>query len=72
MVQKQRKTRKGQEKRLDVNEMRTPRWLCGVTEKDIRNEHVRRSVKVARVTNNYDHGNKPGMVRTCEERKDTC
>ncbi len=56
----------------EVNVMRTLRWLCGVMEKDIRNEHVRRSVKVAPVTNNYDHGNKPGMVRTCEEKKDTC
>ena len=37
--------------RLDVNEIRRLRWMCGVTKKDkIRNEHVRGSVKVASVT----------------------
>ena len=41
-------TTKGQEKRLEVNEMRMLRWMCGVTKKDkIRNEHVRGSVKVS-------------------------
>ena len=39
-----------QEQRLEVNEMRMLRWMCGVTKKDkIRNEHVRGSVKVAPV-----------------------
>ena len=42
---------KSQENRLDVNEMRMLRWMCGVTKKDkIRFEHVRGSVKVAPVT----------------------
>ena len=33
-------TMKRQERRLDVNETRMLRWMCGVTQKDkIRNEH---------------------------------
>ena len=44
-------TTKSREQRLEVNEMRMLRWMCGVTKKDkIRNEHVRGSVKVAPVT----------------------
>ena len=43
-----RSTTKSQEKRLEVNEMRMLRWMCGVTEKDnTRDEQVRGSVKVA-------------------------
>ena len=30
-----RATKKGQEKRLEVNEMRMLRWTCGVTKTDI-------------------------------------
>ena len=37
-----RATKKGQGRRLEVNEMRMLRWMCGVTKKDkIRYEHVR-------------------------------
>ena len=44
-------TTKSQEKRLEVNEMRMLRWMCGVENKDqIRNEHVRAPEKVAPVT----------------------
>ena len=44
-------TMKNQEKRLWVNDMGMLQWMCGVTKKDnIRNEHVRESVKVAPVT----------------------
>ena len=40
-----------QESRLEVNDMRILRWMCGVRKRDkIRNEHVRGSVKVASVT----------------------
>ena len=42
---------KSKENRLEVNKMRMLRWMRGVTKKDnIRNEHVRGSVKVAPVT----------------------
>ena len=48
-------TTRGQEARLEVNEMRMLRWTCGVTRKDkIRNEHIQRDDKSgASVQENY-------------------
>ena len=44
-------TTKRQESRIEVNEMRTLRWMCGVTRKDkIRNEHIRGTTKVAQAS----------------------
>ena len=40
-------TTKGQEARLEINEMRMLRWMCGVTRRDtIRNEHIRGTTRV--------------------------
>ena len=45
------KSEESQEERIDVNTMRMLRWMCRVTDKNkSRNEHVRRSYKVAPVT----------------------
>ena len=44
-------TRRGQEARLEVNEMRILRWMCGVTRRDkIRNEHIRGTTRVVQAS----------------------
>ena len=41
----------GQEARLEVNEMRMLRWMCGVTRRDkIRNEHIRGTTRVVQAS----------------------
>ena len=46
-------TMKSQERRLEVNEMRMLRWMCGVMKTyKTRNKHKRGSVKAAPVANN--------------------
>ena len=45
-------TKKKDEKRLDVVEMRMLRWQCGVTLRDkVRNEHLRGSLKITSISN---------------------
>ena len=47
-------TTRGQEARLDVNEMRMLRWMCGVTRGDkIRNEHIRGTTRVVQASKKY-------------------
>ena len=44
-------TTRGQEARLEVNEMRMLRWMCGVTRKGkIRNEHIRGTTRVVQAS----------------------
>ena len=44
-------TTKRQESRIEVNEIRMLRWMCGVTRKDkIRNEHIRGTTKVVQAS----------------------
>ena len=44
-------TTRGQEARLEVNEMRMLRWMCGVTRRDkIRNEHIRGTTGVVQAS----------------------
>ena len=44
-------TTRGQEVRLEVNEMRMLRWMCGVTRRDtILNEHIRGTTRVVQAS----------------------
>ena len=44
-------TTRGQEARLEVNEMRMLWWMCGVTRRDkIRNEHIRGTTRVVQAS----------------------
>ena len=44
-------TTRGQEARLEVNEMRMLRWMCGVTRRDkIRNEHIKGTTRVVQAS----------------------
>ena len=58
--------------RLEVNEMGTLRWMCGVRKKDkIREEHVGGSEKVAPITKNrLKKLNVYGHIKRREERHD--
>ena len=45
--------KKAQENKLEVAEMRMPRWMCGVTKVDkIRNERIRGTTKVGEIAKN--------------------
>ena len=44
-------TTRGQEARLELNEMRMLRWMCGDTRRDkIRNEHIRGTTRVVKAS----------------------
>ena len=44
-------TTMGQEARLEVNEMRMLRWMCGVTTRDnIRNQHIRGTTRMVQAS----------------------
>ena len=44
-------TTRGQEARLEVNEMRMLRWICGVTRRDkILNEHIKGTTRVVQAS----------------------
>ena len=45
-------TTRGQEARLEVNETRMLRWMCGVTRRDqmIQNEHIRGTTRVVQAS----------------------
>ena len=44
-------SKKSDEKRMDVSEMRMLRWECGITRQDrVRNDYVRGSLKVAPIS----------------------
>ena len=45
-------SRRSDEKRLDVTEMRMLRWAFGITRRDqVRNEHIRGSMRIAKISN---------------------
>ena len=47
-------TTRGQEARLEVNEMRMLRWMCGVTRRDhIQNEHIRGTTRVVQASKKF-------------------
>ena len=56
-------------KRIEVNEMRMLRWMCGVTCEDkIRNEHIRGTTRVT-LASKKDHGETLELVRACYEER---
>ncbi len=56
-----RASKKAQEDKLDVTEMKMLRWLCGVTRMDrIRNERIRGTVKVTELSK-FKNGDCSGM-----------
>ena len=60
-------TTKRQEARIEANEMRMLRWMCGVTRNDkIRNVHFRGTTKVAQATQKIT-GEKTEMVWSGDE-----
>ena len=69
-------TTRGQEARLEVNEMRMLKWMCGVTMRDkIRNEHIIRTTRVVQAGCEHTRQKKkraakPKIERCMQERHD--
>ena len=62
-------TTRGQKARLEVNEMRMLRWMCGVTRRDkIRNEHIRGTTRVVQASKKITDKTTE-VVRPCEENE---
>ena len=62
-------TTRGQEARLEVNEMRMLRWMCGLTRSDkIRNEHIRGTATVVQACTKITQKTNE-VVRPCEENE---
>ena len=54
-------TTRGQEARLEVNEMRMLRWMCGVTRRDkIRNERIRGTTRLAQASKKITQNDRSG------------
>ena len=59
-------TTRGKEARLEVNEMRMLRWMCGVTRRvKIRNEHIREITRVVQACKKITEK----RLRPCEEKE---
>ena len=63
-------TTRRQEARLEVNEMRMQRWMCGVTRRDnIRNKHIRGTDNKSGASVQENYRKTTEVVRPCEKNE---
>ena len=63
-------TTRRQEARLEVNEMRMQRWMCGVTRRDkIRNKHIRGTDNKSGASVQENYRKTTEVVLTCEKNE---
>ena len=63
-------TTRRQEARLEVNEMRMQRWMCGVTRRDKnRNKHIRGTDNKSGASVQENYRNTTEVVRPCEKNE---